>query len=70
VYQIESIATNFSVNKGDRIAIRAQQTGALRCGSGGDHTLQFDPPLAVGGAATAPTDDEGCFLLVEWQYKP
>jgi hypothetical protein len=70
VYQIESIATNFSVNKGDRIAIRAQQTGALRCGSGGDHTLQFDPPLAAGGAAMAPTDDEGCFLLVEWQYKP
>jgi hypothetical protein len=42
----------------------------LRCGSGGDHTLQFDPPLAVGGAAKAATDDEGCFLLVEWQYKP
>jgi hypothetical protein len=26
--------------------------------------------LAVGGAAKAATDDEGCFLLVEWQYKP
>lgn len=70
VYQIESISTNFAVSKGDRIAIRTNQTGALRCGSGGDHTWLFDPPLAVGGGASAPTDDQGCFLLVEWQYKP
>jgi hypothetical protein len=70
VYQIESIGTSFSVAKGDRIAIRTQQTGALRCGSGGDHTLLFDPPLATGGAARTATEDEGCFLLVEWQYKP
>ena len=68
-YRIEGFPTNFTVNKGDRIAIKAKRTGTLRCGSGGDHTLQFTPPLVAGGNARKPTDDEGCFLLIEWVYK-
>jgi hypothetical protein len=69
VYRIESFATNFTVNKGDRIAIRAKRTGTLRCGGGGSNTLQFTPPLAAGGNARRPSDTDGCLLLVEWQYK-
>jgi hypothetical protein len=69
VYPVETFSTGFSVAKGDRIAIRADRTGTLRCGSGGDHTWLFDPTLPVGGVAREPDDDQGCFLLVEWQYR-
>ncbi len=69
VYKIESFASSFQVHKGDRIAIKAKRTGTLRCGSGGDHTLLFAPPLAVGSTARKATDTQGCLLLVEWQYK-
>jgi hypothetical protein len=69
VYPVETFSTGFSVAKGDRIAIRADRTGTLRCGSGGDHTWLFDAGLKVGGAAREPDDDQGCFLLVEWQYR-
>ena len=69
VYTVETFSTNFTVSKGERIAIRTDRTGTLRCGSGGDHTWLFDPPLPVGGSATEPFDNQGCFLLVEWQYK-
>ena len=69
VYRIESFDTNFTVAKGDRIAIRTKRTGTLRCGSGGDNTWLFDPPLVAGGNARTPTDSQGCLLLVEWQYK-
>lgn len=67
-YRIESFATGFRVNKGDRIAIKAKRTGTLRCGGGGANTLLFDPPLVAGGAARKRTDTQGCLLLVEWQY--
>jgi hypothetical protein len=71
VYRIESFATNFTVLKGDRIAIKAKKTGTLRCGGGGDNTLLFAPPLVAGGNAKRPADfgPNGCLLLVEWQYK-
>ena len=69
VYRIESFTTAFTVAKGDRIAIRTKRTGTLRCGSGGDNTWLFDPPLAAGGSARMPSDSQGCLLLVEWQYK-
>jgi hypothetical protein len=68
-YRIESFPTNFTVRKGDRIAIKARRTGTLRCGSGGSNTLQFDPPLVAAGNARRPSDTDGCLLLVEWQYK-
>jgi hypothetical protein len=69
VYKVESFVTGFTVQKGDRIAIKAKKTGTLRCGSGGPNTLQFSPPLVAGGRARKASDDEGCFLLMEWQYR-
>jgi hypothetical protein len=70
-YRIESFRTNFTVNRNDRIAIKARRTGTLRCGGGGDNTLLFTPPLVAGGNARRPGDEgpNGCLLLVEWQYK-
>jgi hypothetical protein len=68
-YRVEGFRTNFSVRRGDRIAIKAKRTGTVRCGSGGPHTLQFTPPLVAGGNARKPSDDEGCFLLIQWVYK-
>jgi len=71
-YRIESFRTDFTVLKGDRIAIRAKRTGTLRCGGSGE-TLLFHPPLVAGGnsrGVNAPgSDDSSCNLLVEWQYK-
>jgi hypothetical protein len=69
VYRVESFKSSFTVKKGDRIGIKAKRTGTLRCGSGGDNTLLFRPPLAAGGKARTPNDDQGCLLLMEWQYK-
>lgn len=68
-YRIESFKTSFTVKKGDRIGIKARRTGTLRCGSGGPNTLLFRPPLVAGGKARQSNDDQGCLLLVEWQYK-
>jgi hypothetical protein len=68
-YRIEGFATNFSVRRGDRIAIKARRAGTVRCGSGGAATLQFHPPLVAGGNARRPSDEEGCFLLIQWVYK-
>jgi hypothetical protein len=68
-YDVERFAKSFSVLKGDRIAIRARQTGTLRCGGGGDSTLLFSGPLVAGGNARRPSDDSDCWLLIEWQYR-
>ena len=63
---------NFHVNKGDVITIKAKKTvSALRCGNGGDHTLLFDPPLALEAiSGSTPTTPGNCELMVEWQYNP
>ena len=59
MYPVETFSTGFTVAKGDLIAIRADRTGTLRCGSGGDHTWLFDPPLLVGGSATGAVRQPG-----------
>jgi len=69
-YTINTIKVDFDVRKGEQIAIRAKRTGALRCSSGGSNTLLFDPPLTPGGAFTDATETDGCWMLVEFQYKP
>lgn len=70
VYTINTINVDFSVLKGEQIAIRTNKTAALRCSSGGSNTLLFDPTLAPGGTFTDATENDGCWLLVEFQYKP
>jgi hypothetical protein len=70
IYTIDIIDVTFDIKKGEQIAIRTNRTGALRCSSGGDNTLLFDPPLAPGNSQQAATEDDGCWMLVEFQYKP
>ena len=69
IYTINVINVDFQVFKGEQIAIRTKRTGALRCSSGGDNTLLFDPPLAAGGPLTTAPEGDGCWMLVEFQYK-
>lgn len=66
-YRVESFATGFAVSKGDLIAIKAKRTGTIQC-SGADLPV-FSPPLVAGGSARKPSDSQGCYLLVEWQYR-
>ena len=57
------------VQKGAQIAIVAKKTSTLRCSSGGDNTLLFDPPLALGNPFAAPTNDDGCWMLIEGEVR-
>ncbi|CAN5728049.1 hypothetical protein BH23CHL8_BH23CHL8_00620 [soil metagenome] len=66
-YRVESFSTNFRVNKGDMIAIKAKRAGTIQCS--GANLPVFAPPLVAGGNARKPTNSQGCYLLVEWQYK-
>ena len=53
------------VQRGAQLAIVAKETSTLRCSSGGDNTLLFDPPLSLGDPFAAPSNDDGCWLLIE-----
>jgi hypothetical protein len=66
-YRVESFSTSFKVGKGDMIAIKARRTGTIQCS--GANLPVFSPPLVAGGAARKAFDSQGCYLLVEWQYK-
>jgi hypothetical protein len=65
---IESFNVSIPVTAGDHIAFRAASTSVLRCDQGSPHTLQFQPPLTVGGPFTDRLDDTGCWMLVQFQY--
>jgi hypothetical protein len=58
---------NFHINKGEVIAFKDKETGALYC-SGGGTVLTFHPPLVAGGSFQTSDESESCFLLVEYQY--
>lgn len=53
------------VQEGAQLAIVTKRTSTLRCSSGGDNTLLFDPPLALGDPFEAASSDDGCWLLIE-----
>lgn len=57
------------VAKGAQLAIVAKKTSTLRCSSGGDNTLLFDPPLTLGDPFAAPTNSDGCWLLIEGKVR-
>jgi hypothetical protein len=67
-YQIETFDVNVPVSQGDYLAVVAPKVGFVRCSSGGDNTLLFDPPLADGGELRTATEGEGCWLLLEAEY--
>ena len=69
IYRIDRSATNFTVQRGDRIAIRAKRTGTLRCGGGGDTLLFTHRSWPAAMPADPVRRTEQLPLLVEWQYK-
>jgi hypothetical protein len=67
--KIESFQVNLTVKKGDYLAFRAAKASFLRCDSGGPKTLQFDPPIPVGGSFQQTDFTDGCWILMEAVYK-
>ena len=70
-YKVEKFKLDnpMPVQQGAQIAIVAKKTSTLRCSSGGDNTLLFDPPLEAGNPFAAPTNDDGCWMLIEGEIK-
>jgi hypothetical protein len=66
-YRVEKFKLDrpLDVKKGAQLAIVAKKTSTLRCSSGGDNTLLFDPPLTTSSPFTSPSSDDGCWLLIE-----
>ena len=68
-YEIESAKVKAPVKKGQYLAINASETSMLRCSSGGDNILLYQPALD-GGAPFAPqTSDDGCWLRLQAKIK-
>jgi hypothetical protein len=67
-YEIESAKVKAPVKKGQYLAIEASETSMLRCSSGGDNTLLYQPALQV-GAFAPQTADDGCWLLLQAKIK-
>jgi hypothetical protein len=64
-YRVETFKVNVPVQKGQQLALRGNYTSMLRCSSGGDNTLIYQPPLFPGGAFTPASDTDGCWALIE-----
>lgn len=68
-YEIESAKVKAPVKKGQYLAINASETSMLRCSSGGDNILLYQPALDVGDPFAPQTQDDGCWLLLQAKIK-
>ena len=68
-YVIETFSVNVTVHKGERLAAKGNALSILRCDNGSPNVLQFEPPLVVGDSFRTADANDGCFLLIEAQYK-
>ena len=68
-YEIESAKVKAPVKKGQYLAINASETSMLRCSSGGDNILLYQPALDVGNPFAPQTADDGCWLLLQAKVK-
>ena len=68
-YKIESFNVSLHVNKGEVLAFKSSSTSVLRCDSGGNRQLIFQPKLDVGDPYQQADDTDGCFMLIEAQYQ-
>ncbi len=64
-YRVESFPVNVRVHKGQYLALRGKYTSMVRCSSGGDNTLIYQPALLAGGGFSKASDTDGCWLLME-----
>lgn len=69
-YTIEQFPVgNLPIKKGQSLAIKTASTSLVRCSSGGDNSLIYNPPLAPGAGFRATDADDGCWLLLEGVVK-
>ena len=68
-YEVEKFDVNVPVHEGEQLAIATKQTSTLRCSSGGDNTLLYNPALKVGNALQSLGSDDGCWMLIEGVIK-
>jgi len=68
-YVIETFSVNVTVHKGERLAAKGNALSILRCDNGSPNSLQFEPPLVVGAGQRTADDHDGCYLLIEAEYK-
>jgi hypothetical protein len=64
-YRIQSFSVNFTVQKGDYIAVKAKRVGFMRNSSSGD-TYLFEPPL---GSSFRSRDTTTGNMLIQYQYR-
>lgn len=68
-YLVEKFPVNMYIKKGWRLSMVATKTSAVRCSSGGDNTLLYQPPLQSGSDYRNATGDDGCWPLIEGVVK-
>jgi hypothetical protein len=64
-YRVESFPVDIPIKKGQQLGLRGQITSMIRCSSGGDNTLIYNPPLFLGGYFTPASSTDGCWILME-----
>jgi len=68
-YRVEKFPVNMHIKKGWRLSMVSTKTSAVRCSSGGDNTLLYQPPLQSGSDYRNATGDDGCWPLIEGVVK-
>ena len=53
-YKVETFKVNVPVKKGQQLALRGNYTSMVRCSSGGDNTLIYQPPLLPAAPSPRP----------------
>lgn len=64
-YEVEKFKVNIPVKKGQQLALLGNYTSMVRCSSGGDNTLIYQPFLRRRNPFQPTTDSDGCWLLME-----
>ncbi len=64
-YNVEKFNVDIPVRKGQQLALLGNYTSMVRCSSGGDNTLIYQPFLHPGNPFQPTTDTDGCWILME-----
>jgi hypothetical protein len=69
-YLVQSFTVNVPIQKGDYLAVEADEIGFVNCSGGGANMLLFHPPLADGAALRKANGRDGCLMMLEAFYAP
>jgi len=64
-YKVEKFKVDIPVQKGQQLALLGNYTSMVRCSSGGDNTLVYQPFLRPRNPFQPTTDTDGCWILME-----